>query len=266
MSLFAIFYQGALALGHAAVPPTAGNISQFLDHNMITGMVAHASTLEHLSKYSWAVERLSKLQYVGYAGGPLHKDIGIFIMPKLKNFVGGIRATEIEWFHIVMGGSEKWDCGRSFSGVGYRFDEISEGLFEYVLFGAWRLTNFIVFSISFDFFPTIDECRTQDIYALAPSFLGWLRYQGRLDDLIIYPTARRSVLYLLKISFGGHSSVKAALLVGEFRFAPSLLIELQESCQSKTKGEDQEILELIYGQPCKKRTRSPPPTPRLQNP
>jgi thioester reductase-like protein len=243
MALKSIFYDAILVLAHADALVTADYICQLLKYNVVTGLLAAPSTLEELSENPDTVESLATLEHVAYAGGPLHQDVGTFLASKLGHLCSLFGATENGLLHMITSKNDKWDCIRVFSGIGYRFDEVSEGSFELVIV---KDDNTNKYHGIFEHFPDIREYRTKDLFEAVLGSPGWFRYRGRSDDLIVLSNGEKVDPIPMEIMIRSHALVKAALIVGEFRFAPSLLVELKEGYQPNTEAERQEMLQIIW--------------------
>ncbi|TVY80570.1 Non-canonical non-ribosomal peptide synthetase FUB8 [Lachnellula suecica] len=242
-SFFPAFYEMTLVLGHPSVPMSAHYVSRLLEPGVVTAILTPPSILADLFKDSRAVERLAKLQHIGYAGGPLQPDVGnklATIVPHLFSYIG---ATEEGWFYNISGENSTWDSLRYFSDIGYQFDEVSEGIFELVIVNDPRTNKYHGVFVSF---PTLKEYRTRDLYAPNPIASGWMRYRGRADDLIVLSNGEKINPIPMENVICSIPSVKAALVVGEYRFNPSLLIELEEDKIPKTDAERHEALNQVW--------------------
>jgi hypothetical protein len=95
--MFPAFYKMVLVLGHPDVLLGMNYVSQLLKLRVITSRLTPPSILEELSKDLLAVENLTKVKHIGYAGRPLQPKIGndlAAIVPHLFSFIG---ATEYGW-------------------------------------------------------------------------------------------------------------------------------------------------------------------------
>jgi hypothetical protein len=75
-----------------------------------------------------------------------------------------------------------WDSLRWYDDIGYKIEEVSEGIFEQVVVNDRRTNKY---QYVFDVFPGLSEYRTKDLYSPHPTAIGWRKYRGRADDLII---------------------------------------------------------------------------------
>jgi acyl-CoA synthetase (AMP-forming)/AMP-acid ligase II len=230
-----------LVLGHPDVLISAHYVSQLLKQGVITALLSPPSILDELSKDPYSVPELAKLQHIGYAGGPMSPETGKTLAPLLPHFFSFIGATEYGWFHCISGGSERWSCLKFVQGIGYRFDEVSNGIFELVIVKDSKTDKYHGI---FEVFPDITEYRTRDLYELAGD--GWWQYKGRTDDLIVLSNGEKINPIPMEHIIQSHPSVKAALVVGDHRFNPSLLVEMEDNSIPQTKAEKRDRLNQIW--------------------
>ncbi|KAI9737185.1 MAG: putative NRPS-like protein biosynthetic cluster [Cirrosporium novae-zelandiae] len=220
-----VLNDATVVLSHPDVPPTAEYISKLLDQGGIDGLISPPSILEDLTKIPTAVERLSRLKYIAYTGGPLPKHAGDFLASKVQSLMSAMGQTEYGWYHVGVTDSSKWQYLKFMPGIGYEFDEVSEGVFEIFVRRDEKTKKF--HGIFFDSLPGIsDEYRSKDLYAPHPEILGLWRYLGRTDDLIVLSNGEKVDPNPMETVLKNDPRVSSALIVGESRFLPSLLIEL----------------------------------------
>ncbi|KAL1961531.1 hypothetical protein VTN77DRAFT_1636 [Rasamsonia byssochlamydoides] len=207
-----------------------------------------------MAKTAASVDVLSKLEHVCYVGGPLPEHAGRTLSPRLKHLWSLIGATEYGLFHTIAGDSSKWAYIHFNPNVGYRFDEVSPGLYELVIPNEPTTSRFhgTVYT-----FPDVDEYRTRDLYTLAPGESGWMRYEGRRDDLIVLSNGEKINPVPLEGAISSHPAVKGAVIVGEYRFLPCLLIELKDGFAVTTQEERQEMLESLWSHQHGQHTSAP---------
>lgn len=120
-------------LGHPDVPMTAQYVTQLLKPGVITTILSPPSILEELADDVSAQQDLANVKHIAYAGGPLRPAIGqklAKVVPHLFSYIG---ATECGWFSTLPGNNDVWDSIKFYSNIGYRFEEISPGIFELVI-------------------------------------------------------------------------------------------------------------------------------------
>ena len=240
-NFYAAFFEMTLVLGHPDVPISAHYVHELLQARVITAMLSPPVILEELSKDHHSISELAMLKHVAYGGGPLHPDAGKVLAAELQHLFSYIGATEYGWFHLISGGTDRWDCLKFFDTIGYRFDEVSDGSFELVILKDSRTDKFHGI---FEVFPDLSEYRTKDLYE--PRGGGWRHYKGRTDDLIVLSNGEKINPTTMELAVQSHPIVKAALVVGNRRFKPSLLVELDHDSVPRTEAERRERVEQIW--------------------
>lgn len=152
-----------------------------------------------------------------------------------------IGATEYGWFHCISEGSQNWKSLRFFENIGYRFEEVSEGVFELLI---TRDSDHIKYHGNFYTFPDIQEYRTRDLYS--PESPGLWTYRGRADDLIVLSNGEKINPIPMENRIRMHPGVRSVLVIGEYQFSPSLLVEMENSKVPETHEELRDALNDIW--------------------
>jgi acyl-CoA synthetase (AMP-forming)/AMP-acid ligase II len=151
--------------------------------------------------------------------------VGQVLALKLKHLYSLIRSTEYGFFYIISGNSSKWAYLYFYPDVGYRFDEILDGKFELVIPNDPKTRKY---HGTTQIFPELDKYRTKDLYSIVPGEQGWMQYVGRYNNLIVLSNGKKINPVPLEDIICSHPAIKGAIIVGEYRFLPSLLIELED--------------------------------------
>lgn len=214
-----------------------------MQQDVATSLFAPPSLLGDMAKKPDSIDLLSKLEHVAYVGGPLPEHAGKTLAPRLKHLCSLIGATENGFFHTLAGASSEWAYIQFNPNVGYRFDEVSPGLYELVIPKNPATNHFhgTVYT-----FPDLNEYRTRDLYTVVPGQTGWVRYEGRRDDLIVLSNGEKINPVPLEGIISSHPAVKGAVIVGEYRFLPCLLVELKEGYAVTTPEERQQVLDSLW--------------------
>lgn len=210
-------------------------------------MLSPPSILADLSKDSAAMKDLARLKHVAYAGGPLPLDVGKSLAPLLPHLISFIGSTEVALVHGLCGGSELWDSIRFYDNIGYHLDEVSDGMFELVLLNNEHTSKY---QGVFQVFPGIKEYRTSDLFTPHPTAAGWWQYQGRSDDLVVFSNGEKLSPIPMEAVIASNPLVRDALILGEFRFRPSLLVEMKEGYILNTEAQKHKYLDKIWPTVC----------------
>ncbi|RDW94351.1 hypothetical protein BP5796_00114 [Coleophoma crateriformis] len=243
-AVFAAFYEMTIVLGHPDVWFSPEHISGLLQLGQVTSFFGPPSLLEDVSKMPQGIEGLSALEHVCYAGGPSRPDVGDSLAPKLKHLHAQLGATEWGYAHLACGPSKCWSAMKFFQDVGYRFDKVAENIFEIVMVND-PMTN--KYHGTFEVFPQLKEYRTKDLWSPVPDLpSGWLRYQGRANDLMALSNGEKVNSIPMENTIQAHPIIKAALIIGQYRFNPSLLMQTEDDCVPQNQLQSEAILHQIW--------------------
>lgn len=235
----------SVVINHTAAAITAEHVINIINQGLATSLAAADSILTDLSRTEDGLEALAKMDRVIYGGGPLSAQTGSIIAPRVKNLSSAIGLTENGLLHcIALTGTSHWDCLRFNTRVGYRFEEISQGVYELIVSLSPKHRMFHPVAL---LFPDTEEYRTKDLYTRIPDIDNCYRYQGRRDDLIVLSNGEKINPVPLENIVASHPAVKNALFVGEHQFLPSLLIELREGYTVNNEEESRGMIEKLWG-------------------
>lgn len=231
-------------MNHPAVAITGEHVVKILNQGIVTAFNATDSILTDLSSTKEGLEALSKLECIGYGGGSLSPKTGAILALHVKNLCSAMGMTENALFHgVALKGASHWDCLRFNSGVGYRFEETSPGIYELIISLRPEYARFHSVAL---LFPDLQEFATKDLYTRVPEIENGYRYQGRRDDLIVLSNGEKISPTLLEAIVATHPLVKSALFASEHRFLPSLLIELVDGHAVNNEEESRVMIERLW--------------------
>jgi hypothetical protein len=82
-------------------------------------------------------------------------------------------------------------------------------------------------------FPHLQEYSMKDLYMKHPTKENLWFYVGRGDDLIVLSNGEKLNPTSMEMTLVGHNGVKGALVVGQARFAPAAMIELNDDISTR---------------------------------
>ena len=104
------------------------------------------------------------------------------------------------------------------------FQPRGEGLYELVLV---RHPATDKYHSAFETFPDLDIYPMKDLFSKHPSKPDHWLYMGRADDVIVLSNGEKLNPLSTEAKVREHLDVKGALVVGQGKFAPGLIVELQ---------------------------------------
>jgi acyl-coenzyme A synthetase/AMP-(fatty) acid ligase len=182
--------------------------------------------LEEFVTMPGALEKLAGLDEIVYGGGVLSQSAGSKIsnVTRLTNSWGStengmplmLQTDREDWAYIAF---EPY-----FTGIEWRQE--GEHLFEMVFV---RKPDALQYQATFVISPEADEWPTRDIWSKHPTKAHHWRYEGRLDDLICFADGNKYHPIGEETRLCSHPLIKSAIMVGQRRKQPALLLELRGS-------------------------------------
>ncbi|KAJ4419465.1 putative NRPS-like protein biosynthetic cluster [Gnomoniopsis sp. IMI 355080] len=229
LSLMGSIVSGALTVT-APVPGmrlTPENVTGFLRVTRPNVGIFPPSVLENMLKQPDAMEELSRLEHVGYGGGPMNPAAGEKLAQTIPHLMTMIGSTEGGFFHMeTTNDSAHWNSF-NFPQLGHRMEEVEPGLFELVFPRTELIDKTYLF---FHSYPDLTEYRTKDMFSPAEGQPGWWVYRGRADNWIAMSNGLKFDPKGTEDTIGGHPDVDAVIVAGGRRFRLCLLIELDPKC------------------------------------
>ncbi|KAF2087275.1 acetyl-CoA synthetase-like protein [Saccharata proteae CBS 121410] len=180
------------------------------------------SMLEEISETQRGLDAISNLDIVYYAGAPLGKQAGDRIneVCDVNSIIG---STEACFIPTIRPPKEDWQYFEWSPWSGVVMEPAGDGLYEQVIKpmpNVWPSYLGVFYT-----FPDIKEWRTKDLWEPHPTKPILWRYRGRCDDVIVFNNGEKFNPVSFEKTVDGHPLVKGALVVGQDRFQPALLIE-----------------------------------------
>lgn len=221
---FTVFLGSTVVFGPSDRPATAEVVSQILEYARLDGMIVPPSLLESLCSSAETLTKVKKLQYVQYAGAPLRKEIGDLIAKDVR-LVAAIGSTEAgAWFSRVRDDAE-WNYYAFMKGTGIELERREDNLYEVVF---RRKEEYRRWQQIFDVYPDLDVFRTKDLFSKHPMKDDLWQYVGRADDIVNLSHGKDLDAVKLEGIIEGHPRVRCALVGGEGRQKPFLILEVLE--------------------------------------
>jgi acyl-coenzyme A synthetase/AMP-(fatty) acid ligase len=206
--------------------PTPQACLDIMEHAHARKAFLSPALLEEFANMRGALEKLAGLDEILYGGGVLSQSAGsrISSVTRLTNTWG---STENGMPTLLQTDREDWAyiafepfC----SGIQWR--EHGDRLFEMVFV---RKPDTVRYQTTFAISPEAYEWPTRDIWSKHPTKAHHWRYEGRLDDLICFSDGNKYHPISEETRLCSHPLIKSAIMVGERRRQPALLLELRGS-------------------------------------
>ncbi|MCJ1465426.1 hypothetical protein MMC07_004044 [Pseudocyphellaria aurata] len=222
-----VFLHIIMVVGPVSVPATAPVVSQILQHGAVEAAILPPSLLEDLCANPDSLALIRRqLQAVYFGGAPLPKAVGALISPYVK-LMPAIGSTEAGGYFVEVrsnDGPDDWSYYSFRPAMGCVFEpRTKSGLYELIF---RRRPEYERWQQIFHVYPDLDEFPTKDLWAKHPTREGLWEYAGRTDDLVILSHGEDLHASKMEATIEEHADVKAALIGGEGRKKPFLILEL----------------------------------------
>ena len=227
LTLSAAPFLGAIpVLLPANAAPTPPVIKTILKGTHVDGAMLVPALIDALIADPEAFELLKNLKAVHYAGAPLSVTAGraldphVQIVPAIGSTDAGAYFTEI----VNLKGSEEWDYVRFQPHAGLVLEPRIDDMHELVFVknpDCWMQPVF-------DLHPEWERFETKDLWVEHPVKKGTWKIVGRIDDYVFVQNGDGLYVGPFERVLEEHPGVKCALIGGQGRQVPVVVLELGE--------------------------------------
>ncbi|QSZ33879.1 hypothetical protein DSL72_005453 [Monilinia vaccinii-corymbosi] len=242
-TIFCPFYREInFVFASPSVPVTSNLVDDMVEHANINALMIAPPTFEELASSPSSLELLQKknIKFITTGGGPVGKKAGDTItkITTVHNLIG---STEAGLYAQIWTGREDWQYFHFHPDNGAKFVEREGGVYEMLFVRNPKLQH--VQGI-FHTFPELNEFSTKDRYEKHPTRPDLWLYRGRADDVIVLSNGEKLNPVTMELTINEHPDVRAAIVVGQARFQPALIIELNDSVEV-TEGNKKDLIRSI---------------------
>ncbi|KAK9442475.1 Male sterility, NAD-binding protein [Metarhizium brunneum] len=204
------------------------------------------SIVEELSLMPDGVEELKKMKLVAFGGGNLSKTAGDFLVEQRVTLANTISSTELTPYAIYFQPNPKlWQYfifNSEVMGADWRVRDAENGIYELLI--RRKDPKEPLDQPLFYTFPDLTEWSTGDLFKAHPTLKDHWMYHGRADNIIVFSNGEKLNPVTIEDGLVGHAAVKGALVVGQDRFQPALILE--PTTPPKTDEEAHAIIESVW--------------------
>jgi thioester reductase-like protein len=205
-------------------PASIGVVEKILDLDAADCAMITPSVLTDIAQSPAVLQKMRKLDWVMYGGSPLSKSVGD-VLCRHSRLLSGVGSTEGGFYlSYLPEASEDWEYLHYHESMGIMFkepDSPNDASREAVI----SRTNDIHVQHAFITFPDQETFATNDLYEQHPSKTHLWRYAGRKDDVIVLSNGEKLMPTDMEAIISLHPHVSAALIAGQGRFQPILIVE-----------------------------------------
>ncbi|KIW10701.1 hypothetical protein PV08_11665 [Exophiala spinifera] len=222
--LKSLYHDIVMVFQPPAVPLSAAVVSGILRHGKCDGTVIPPFLMEEMLSVSEYFDTLAALKFVQFGSGRLSKYCGDTLLTRQKSCP-----------HFM---------GTSESGIDMRSIDDSSSLCE--LYIKKIGVDIPGLQPIFELFPHLTEWATRDLYVQHPEKPCLWRTCGRADNVIVLSTGEKlNPVDTESLIAKAHPAITGALVVGQGRFQPALLLEVK-GIDRNNESEKNELLNAIW--------------------
>lgn len=241
----ALYYETPVALPLPSRPLSADSVLEAIENADVEATMLPPAILEDMSQEDRYMESLKRLNMVFFAGGNLAREAGNRLVDNGVRLNNLISATEFIPFPIYLQPDRKlWQyfiINSEDFGADWRKVESEDDVYQLVIVRKNKEPGLQGF---FYTFPELDEYDTKDLYKPHPTLPDHWIYYGRSDNIIVFSNGEKLNPVTIEDIISDHPDVAGALVVGEGRFQPGLLIE--PVTQPKNEDEAKKLIDNIW--------------------
>jgi acyl-coenzyme A synthetase/AMP-(fatty) acid ligase len=202
--------------------------------------VSSPSVIRDLSRDPEMLRRLQSMKSISWVGGPLEKATGD-VLSRHAKLSSAFGSTEIGPLLTRVGADPTdWDYMWFAGSQGIEFDKWSETLFELVI----RRDETARFQQIFLLYPDLEEYFTKDLFERHAEKKDLWRYSGRKDDMVLLASGDLIHATEMEQVIMRHPTVQWALIGGDRRNRPCLLLQLNDDVTTSAEERDELISSL----------------------
>ncbi|KIX05583.1 uncharacterized protein Z518_06455 [Rhinocladiella mackenziei CBS 650.93] len=246
--LKSLYHDIVMVFQPPAVPLSASVVDGILRHGKCDGTVIPPFLVEEMLGVPEYFDTLAGLKFVQFGSGPLSKYCGDTLLTRQKSCPHFIGTTEVGLIPMVEldDPEQEWQYFHfhRWSGADMRPIDDSGSLYE--LFIKKIDVNVPGIQPVFELFPQLTEWPTRDLYVQHPHKPYLWRTRGRADDVIVLSNGEKLNPVDIESHIAkAHPAITGALIVGQGRFQPALLLEVR-GIDVENEDKKKDLLQAIW--------------------
>lgn len=206
-------------------PPSGALVAAIMQQQKIRGCILPPFVVEQLLHEPNGVDFFKQLDIVCYAGGPLSQATGDTIskVTMICQFYG---STEVGQIRQLVPQPEDWSYMEFHPNTRLELRPSDDDAFELVVFADAMTKESVALNHNY---PGVEEWHTKDLFKPHPTKENLWRFHGRKDDIVVLSNGEKLNPIPMESQLQGLPIISGALVTGQNRFQPALLIEMNES-------------------------------------
>ena len=210
-----------LVLAPPDKPPNGQIVNEILKYFPLKAIFCPPAIAEMLVQEPQGLEQAKNLDFLLYAGGPLSQPTGEALsrITDVCQFYGQSETGPIQ---ALVPRREDWDSLEWHPKQEVDMQLYTDQIYEMVMHRNPALEKVRALSCNY---PEVESWHTKDLFQKHPIKPNLWKFYGRIDDIIVLSNGEKFNPVPSEIAIQSHSSVAGAMIIGQGRFQPALLVE-----------------------------------------
>ena len=232
-----LYTQAIPVWGPPSRPPSGALAAEILRQQSISGCVLPPSVAEQVLSEPDGLDVFKSLDAFCYAGGPLSLAAGDTIskVTRLCQFYG---STELGQIRQLLPAPEDWSYMQFHPYAKLEFRPVDDGAFELLVLADESTRDSSALNHNY---PGVNVWHTKDLFKPHPMKPDLWRFHGRVDDIIVLSNGEKVYPVPMESRLQGLSYISGALVTGQGRFQPALLLELESPSDANADAVNDEV-------------------------
>ena len=203
-------------------PPNGQLVVEIMKQYPLKAIFCPPSIAEMLVQEPTGIDLASNLIFFLYAGGPLSQATGKALseVTDVCQFYGQSETGPVQ---ALVPQRQDWDSLEWHPQQEVEMQLYKDDIYEMVMHRNPALEKIRALSCNF---PDVEEWHTKDLFQKHPSKPNLWQFYSRVDDIIVLSNGEKFNPVPSEITVQSHHMVSGAMILGQGRFQPALLIEL----------------------------------------
>ncbi|KAK7885322.1 hypothetical protein LTR67_010500 [Exophiala xenobiotica] len=221
MAALPLYYNTAIVMVPHDQPANGQMLAQILSQVPARAIFSPPTVIEELLETTDGFNKLAKLDFIMYGGGPLSPMVGQTISESTL-CVSVIGSTECGIIPARVPPKEAWNYFEFHPEYEAEMVHVADDIYELTIPNPPRMAWIHTIHHTF---PDVDVWHTNDHYKRHPENPKLFTFRGRGDDVIVLSNGEKFQPVTAESIVQSHPDVEGALVVGTGRFQPVLIIE-----------------------------------------
>ena len=211
-------------------------------HFQLKAVYCAPSILEQMCQEPGGLDQAKELDFAIFTGGPLAPAAGD-ALSKVTDLCQIYGSTETGVTPALIPLPQNWAYLEFNPFYGHVMEEVADtGQYEMVLYRDMSLRRFrqIIHTN-----PDVEVWRTKDVFKRHPTQPNLWQFHGRVDDIMVLGNGEKFNPVPMEKIIEGHALVHGALMVGQGRSQPALIVEPQSGISERGKNFINAIWQIV---------------------